>query len=118
MLYNYAALAFFVVFGLSIPASYLLASRLLRRQEPRNAVKNAPFESGEDSIGTERNIQSEYLPYFVLFLPFEIVIAILFLWSYGSRSIPSGASAAVVALALIASVFSLLGYRLASERHG
>jgi NADH:ubiquinone oxidoreductase subunit 3 (subunit A) len=118
MLYNYLALVFFVAFGLFIPASYLFLSRLLRNRESGNPVKNAPFESAEESLGGDRGIMHEYLPYFMLFLPFEIVLVMLFLWSTASRIMPTNASIAIMILVAVAAAFSIFGYKLAGGRNG
>jgi NADH:ubiquinone oxidoreductase subunit 3 (subunit A) len=118
MLYNYLALVFFVAFGLFITALYLFLSRLLRNRVPGNQVKNAPFESAEESAGGERGITHEYQAYFMLFLPFEIVLAMLLFWSSASRIVPIGASEELMILVAAATVFALLGYKLASGRDG
>jgi NADH:ubiquinone oxidoreductase subunit 3 (subunit A) len=118
MLYNYAALAFFIAFGLLIPASYLLLARLLRNEEQGNPVKNAPYESAEASLGTERGITHEYLSYFMLSLPFEMVLVMLFFWSSAYRAMPISVSTDMMALVAIAAAFALFGYKLASGGNG
>ena len=71
MLYNYIAILFFAVLGISIPLLFLLIAKLIGRRSPGNKIKNAPYESAEESLGGSRDVDNEYLPYFMLFLPFE-----------------------------------------------
>lgn len=118
MLYNYLALVFFASFGILVPAAYLFLSRLLRNTEPGNLVKNAPFESAEESLGVERSVTHEYLPYFMLFLPFDIVLAMLLFWSSVSAVIPTNASMAIVILVVVATMLAGFGYKIASGTDG
>ena len=67
MLYDYVALVLFVVFAIFIPVSFLLTSKLLRKRGTGNPVKNSPYESGEETIGRSKDIDNEYLSYFMLF---------------------------------------------------
>lgn len=117
MLYNYIALLFFSVFAVLIPLAYLLGTKLLGRKVPGNAVKNAPFESAEATIGSSRDVDNEYLPMFVLFLPFELVIIILIFWALGYSTVPYSTSVAVIVLALFSMVAALLGYHIASGKN-
>lgn len=118
MPYNYIALMFFVIIGLLIPALFLFAARLLGNRAPGNPVKNAPYESAEETIGSSRGIDNEYLPYLMLFLPFEIVLAMLILWSTVAKAIDYNISLAIISLAVISTVFSFVGYKLIGGRIG
>lgn len=118
MLYNYIALVFFVIFGLLIPISFLLTARLLGERVPGNQVKGAPWESGEESIGSSRDVDNEYLPYFLLFLPFELVVVVLFFWSTIAKGIGYDTSLAIIGLGVMASVLSIIGYKFASGKSG
>lgn len=118
MLYNYVALVFFVILGLLIPLSFLLTAKLLAHRVPGNSVKNAPWESAEETTGSSRDIDNEYMPYFMLFLPFELVLVMLILWSSASRGFSYDTSLAILSLAVISAVFSLVGYRFASDKNG
>ncbi len=115
MLYNYLALVFFAAFALFIPVSFLLTAKLLGRKEQGNPVKNAPYESGEETVGTSRDIDNEYLPYFLIFLPFEIVIALLLLWAIAANSISHVYNLEIILLGLFATILSFIGYRLANS---
>ncbi len=114
MLYNYIALLIFIAFAVFIPASFLLTAKLLGRKEQGNPVKNAPYESGEETVGNSKDIDNEYLPHFMIFLPFEVVVAILILWSTITKSISYGSSLAIIMLGVIATALSFIGYKLAS----
>ena len=111
MLYNYVALVFFIVIGLLIPASIILTAKLLGSRVPRNPVKDAPYESGEETIGGSRDIDNEYLPYFMLFLPFEMVIAIVILWSTVARGIGYNTSIEIIVLTVLSAAMALAGYK-------
>ncbi|MCL5102156.1 MAG: NADH-quinone oxidoreductase subunit A, partial [Candidatus Marsarchaeota archaeon] len=73
MLYNYIALALFALLGIFIPTAFLFGAKILGRRNRPNEVKDAPYESGEKSVGSSRDIDSEYFPYLMLFLPFEVI---------------------------------------------
>ncbi|HIH50313.1 MAG: NADH-quinone oxidoreductase subunit A [Candidatus Micrarchaeaceae archaeon] len=115
MLYDYVALLLFAAFAIFIPASFILASKLLRKRGRGNPVRNAPYESGEETIGRSRDIENEYLPYFMLFLPFEIVIAILIIWSSNVRQLDYGTNIAFIILGIFATAMSLIGYKIAKN---
>ncbi len=118
MLYNYFALAFFAAFGLLLPAAYLLLSKLLRNKAPENPVKNAPFESAEESIGSERVIMHEYEPYFLIFLPFEMSLIVLFFWSFVSRIAPVTVGIAIMTIISVSAALALFGYKLLDGTNG
>jgi NADH:ubiquinone oxidoreductase subunit 3 (subunit A) len=114
MLYNYEALLIFIAFAVFMPVSFILTAKLLSKKEPGNPVKNAPYESGEETIGDSRDVDNEYLPHFMIFLPFEIIIAVFILWSTVAREIAFGPDIAIVMLGVLATALSFVGYKLAS----
>ena len=113
MLYNYIALTIFVAFAVFVPASFLLFAKLIGRKRSGNAVSNAPYESGEETTGTKKDFDNEYMPYFMIFLPFEMVVVILILWSTVTRSMGYYASMAIIMIGIAATVLSAAGYKLA-----
>ncbi len=117
MLYNYIALGLLLLFGLGFPGGLLLASKLIGRKPVSNAVKNAPYESGETTVGSSMDIDNEYLPYYMLFLPFELTIAILLIWASVSNKTGFATGLLVIALAFAAMSISLVGYKVASDKH-
>jgi NADH:ubiquinone oxidoreductase subunit 3 (subunit A) len=117
MLYNYVAIVFFIAFAIFLPLSLLLTSRILRSDKPGNKVKNSPYESAEETIGRVKDTDIEYMPFFAIFLPFEIVAMVLILWSVSARSLSFTTNLMVIGLAIVAMVMSLIGYLYIREKH-
>ena len=115
MLYNYIALLIFIAFAVFIPVSFLLSAKLLGKKSKGNPVKNAPYESGEETIGTSRDMDNEYLPHFMIFLPFEMIIIVLILWSTVTKNINFGTNIAIIMLGVIATCMSFIGYRMVKK---
>jgi len=112
MLYNYIALLLFIAFAVFVPVSFVLTTKLLGKKEEGNPVKNAPYESGEETIGDSRDVDNEYLPNFMIFLPFEMIIVILILWSTVTKTINFNTNIAIIMLGVLATVLSFIGYKL------
>ncbi|MGC8568009.1 MAG: NADH-quinone oxidoreductase subunit A [Candidatus Micrarchaeia archaeon] len=117
MLYNYIAIAFFVIFALAFPLGMLYSAKLIARRERPNPIKNAPYESGEETIGRGRDFIEEYMPFYLAFLPFEIVVIIAILWSGVARTLSYIKSIEVLGLFVLATLFAMLAYRLASDKN-
>lgn len=117
MLYDYIAILFFAAFAIFIPVSFLFASRLLRKQYPGNKVKNAPYESGENTVGRSRDIDTEYISFFALFLPFEMVAVIMLLYSINILDGNYYVGLSYILLTVISLGFSLIGYKLINDKH-
>ena len=115
---NYLSLAFFVAFAVFIPLSFLLTSRLLRKRSVSNPVKNAPYESAEASIGSSRDIDNEYLGFFALFLPFELVAILVVLWAIAARDLELTTNIYVMGLPLLAMALAAVGYKLNGDARG
>jgi NADH:ubiquinone oxidoreductase subunit 3 (subunit A) len=115
MLYNYLALIIFIVMALFIPYSLLLTSVLMRKKLPENAVKNAPYESAEDTIGSSLIVQIEYLPIFAMFLPFEIISVVVLLWASVARYVSYYSGLEMMGLMVVAMVFGLISYKFISD---
>lgn len=111
MLYDYIALAVFAILALLVPLSMILVSKLISKRSPGNRIKNAPWESGEASVGRARDIDNEYLPYFSLFLPFEVVVGILLVWSTVAYSTSYAVGLGMVILALASGVAAVFGFK-------
>jgi NADH:ubiquinone oxidoreductase subunit 3 (subunit A) len=118
MYYNYIALLFFSVVAIGVPALMLFASRLLRKESVGNPTKNAPYESGEETIGRMQDIDTEYFPFLMIFLPFEILAVFLLLVMPSLYSFSYSMGIALLGLLVIAAAFSLAGYKLISGRRG
>ncbi len=118
MLYNYIALILFLLFGVFVPAAFLLTAKILGRVNHPNEVKNAPYESGEKTIGSSRDIDVEYFPYLMLFLPFEVVAMLTLLWASAASTIGRHTGIYVMLLLVIAAAFSMFGYRIIRDKNG
>ncbi len=118
MQYDYLALFIFSIISIFVPFSMLLGAKLLRHNSPSNPVKESPYESAEATSGKNRDIMSEYMPFFMLFLPIEIIAVIILLWSSASRVISELSSILVIGMAAISLIFALFGYVLISGHNG
>ncbi len=118
MMYNYIALLIFIAFAVFIPTSFVLTAKLLGRKKSPNPVKNAPYESGEETVGSARDVDNEYMPYFMLFLPFEIIVAMLLLWSSASHVMGYLTSMELLGLAAVSTVMTFAGYKLIGAGDG
>jgi NADH:ubiquinone oxidoreductase subunit 3 (subunit A) len=81
MLSEYVVVLVFAAIALLVPISILAFSKLIRQKTAPNAVQEENYESGEESVGIKTGIMNEYLVFFPLFLTFEIITAILLIWS-------------------------------------
>jgi NADH:ubiquinone oxidoreductase subunit 3 (subunit A) len=117
MLYDYISFAFFTLVAVLVPVSLIVFSKIVRSRKSPNKVKGAPYESGEESVGTYRSAEIEYLPFAMLFLPFEIIAIIVLLWASGARQDTLLANLAVLGLAAMASAFALVCYKIVSEKN-
>ena len=117
MLYNYIAIVFFAAAAIFVPYSMLIGAKLLRRNVPANLVKNAPYESAEAPIGENRDVINEYLPFFIIFLPFEVISMILIFWSAVARQISYTSNILVIGLAVISMLFAFAGYKFIRGRY-
>ena len=116
MYYNYIALGFFILFAIFVPVSFLLTSKMLRPASRGNKVKNTAYESAEEPIGGSRNVDNEYLPFFAIFLPFEIVSTVILLWAIAARSITLEANVLVIGLLLVSMALALACFKFTTEK--
>jgi NADH:ubiquinone oxidoreductase subunit 3 (subunit A) len=117
MQFEAMAFIFFTLFSIFIPASFLFSSRMLRKRYAGNPVKNSPYESGEETIGKSRDIDAEYFPYFIIFLPFELIAVFAILWSAYSSYAGKLSGLYVIALIALATCFAIFGYKLINDNH-
>ncbi|MCL5440759.1 MAG: NADH-quinone oxidoreductase subunit A [Candidatus Marsarchaeota archaeon] len=118
MLYDYVALVFFGIVSILFPLSIVLTSMSIRKRKEGNSVKSAPYESGEESIGEGRIVDTEYLPFMMLFLPLEVVSILILMWSEYAYETPYVYGVAVVGLLGISALFSAVGYKVIGDNHG
>ena len=114
MFSTYLILIISFLFALFLPFSFLLLSKLLRPKSSKNHVKNAPYESGEETIGYSKDIYSEYTGFFPVFLSFEVIIIILIFWASVSNYVSYKNSILLLSISVIAVILSLISYKLAS----
>lgn len=109
------ALIIFALFSVFTPISLILTSRAIRKATKRNSVKDAPYESAEESSGIRISIMNEYLHYFSMFLAFEIITAVIIVWAPIAKTIsfvPNVAMLGLLAVGLVFEAFMLLIARM------
>jgi NADH:ubiquinone oxidoreductase subunit 3 (subunit A) len=114
--YNYVALFIFVLFAAFVPLSFLLTSWFLRPHKPSNPVKGTSYESAEQPIGRIKDVANEYLPFFAIFLPFEIISMVLLLWAVSARQLPPLTNVIMIGLPILAMTFAWLGYKMTVDK--
>ena len=110
MNYDYIAVLVFAAISVFVPMSLLLTAKLLRHKTNGNAVKGSPYESAEATIGRNRDVINEYLPFFMMFLPFELVAVLLLVWSSALRQASFANGTLAMGLAVMALAFAFAGY--------
>ena len=103
----YIALIVFLIFSGLLPIGILLFSRAVRARHIRTSVRNASYESAEESTGPRITIMTEYIHYFPMFLAFEVVTAVLLIWVLVAASMPYVYSILVLLLAAVAFMFEV-----------
>lgn len=104
---DYLALLIFFLFSLLVPASMILTSAMLRRRTRTNPVGRNSYESAERSFGSRISIMNEYIHYFSMFIAFEMVIAIILLWTFAAPAMSISSSVVILSLLAVAFVFEL-----------
>lgn len=77
----------FAAVALLVPALMLAFSKLVRPASDGNDVETQNYESGEEGVGQRITMMGEYVHYFVIFLAFEILGAVVILWSTFARQL-------------------------------
>ncbi|MEM3245901.1 MAG: NADH-quinone oxidoreductase subunit A [Candidatus Micrarchaeaceae archaeon] len=116
MEFEYILALLFSCFSIAIPVVFIVFSKLIGNKSPVDEVEAEPYESSEETIGESRAIFSEYLPYFTLFIPFEIIALMLLLWSATAYSLSAYTNIMYFMLAVLATGVSIIAYKLASSR--
>ncbi len=110
----YVTLIISFLFALFMPLSFLIASKLMRVKKEKNPIKNAPYESAEETIGGSLNIMNGYIGFFSIFLSFELITVILILWAYSSNYFSYTTSLLILFTLVLSMIFSLIAYKLSS----
>ncbi len=85
MVYQYLQLLVFAIIALLIPLLLLAFSKFIRKSGRGNKVMGKPYESAEETVGESTGMMRDYLHYLVMFLAFEIIAAIVIVWSVFPR---------------------------------
>ena len=107
MLTNYAYVGLFLFVALLVATGMVIAPFILRLiglvvKKP-NAVKNAPFECGMDTIGkTWVRFNFHYYFYALMFIALDVLVLFLYPWAVGLRNLGfTGLAVILVFIALI-----------------
>ncbi len=73
----YLAVLIFAAVALLVPALMLAFSKLVRRESDGNDVETQNYESAVEGVGKGVTMMTEYAHYFVIFLAFEILGAVV-----------------------------------------
>ena len=118
MLYDYVAFGFFTLVAVLLPISLLLFSKSVRKKAVKNAVKNAPYESAEASTGSHRDTDTEFLPFAMLFLPFEIIGIVILLWAQSAKQNSTPANIEMVIFLVMATLLAMACLKLIRDEDG
>jgi len=67
----------------------LLIFGWLMSAKGRNAIRDAPFESGQTHLGEARQrYMMQYYPYLIMFVVFDVVAMFLFTWGLAFTALP------------------------------
>lgn len=110
----YLGILIFAAVALLVPALMLAFSRLVRPSSDGNDVETRNYESAEESVGQRISIMGEYAHYFVVFLAFEILGAIVIMWSTFARQLGSAGNLRVELLLVFG--FAMAMFVLALSR--
>jgi NADH:ubiquinone oxidoreductase subunit 3 (subunit A) len=111
-----AAVIIFAMFSLFVPASMLLTSIALRKNTTKNTVRDASYESGEDSRGERISIMNEYLHYFGMFIAFEIIVGIVLIWVPVARKLPLNSGIEILGLLVLGFVLEAFVMLIARKK--
>ncbi len=78
---QYAFLGIFILVALALPIIGLILARFLRPKKP-NAVKNATYECGMETIGdTWVQFKAQYYIFALIFVVFDVEAVFIFPWA-------------------------------------
>lgn len=118
VLYDYVAFGFFTLVAVLLPILLVLFSKTVRKKAAKNAVKSSPYESAEASTGSNRDSDIEFLPYAMLFLPFELVAIIILLWSQSAKQSSIAGNVEMVVFLVTATLLAMVCLKLIRDEHG
>lgn len=118
VLYDYVAFGFFTLVAVLLPISLILFSKSIRKRVAKNSVKGSSYESAEASHGSHRDAEIEFLPFAMLFLPFEIVGIIILLWAQSAKQNSLPANIEMVGFLIMATLLAMVCLKLIRDEHG
>ena len=102
MLVDYAPIFLMVLLALGLALTLLLVANKIGPSQP-NAVKESPYESGQDPIGTARDRYSvKFYLVAMIFIVFDVELVFLYPWAVSFRAfLEAGGGAALASLSVI-----------------
>lgn len=104
----YLALLIFILFALAVPFAMIFSSILIRNKKRSDKVKNSSFESAAGSTGSRISIMNEYMHYFSIFVAFDIIIGIMFIWTYSAGLLTMADSLTILMLPVAGFIMVLI----------
>ncbi len=108
----YIALIIFLLLAIFVPFSMIATSRMLRPKGNLNKTKTINYESAEVPIGAQRDITSNYLPYFPIFITFELVGIVAIVWSFSFLSLNTAQNTYMIMILLASTLLSIASTKM------
>ncbi|MGB3542124.1 NADH-quinone oxidoreductase subunit A [Rubrivirga sp.] len=102
MLAEFLPLFLMVLLSLGLALTLLLVANKFGPSQP-NAVKESPYESGQDPVGTARDRYSvKFYLVAMIFIVFDVELVFLYPWAVSFRTfLEAGGGAALASLSII-----------------
>ena len=102
MIVEFLPLFLMILLALGLALSLLLIANKIGPSQP-NAVKESPYESGQDPVGTARDRYSvKFYLVAMIFIVFDVELVFLYPWAVSYRAfLADGGGAALMSLGVI-----------------
>ena len=109
MIVEFLPLFLMILLALGLALSLLLIANKIGPSQP-NAVKESPYESGQDPIGTARDRYSvKFYLVAMIFIVFDVELVFLYPWAVSFRTfLEAGGGAALASLGVITVFIAVL----------
>ncbi len=109
MIAEFLPLFLMILLALGLALTLLLVANKIGPSQP-NAVKESPYESGQDPIGTARDRYSvKFYLVAMIFIVFDVELVFLYPWAVSFRTfLEAGGGAALASLSVIAVFIAVL----------
>ena len=109
MIAEFLPLFLMILLALGLALTLLLVANKIGPSQP-NAVKESPYESGQDPIGTARDRYSiKFYLVAMIFIVFDVELMFLYPWAVSFRTfLEAGGGAALASLSVIAVFIGVL----------